>query len=94
VRTGHEQAALGVGAAPGRQVAAADRGRPGDEVIPRIAQLVQAPDAGGVRVREVPGYRHEMTPFGGIKDSGLGYKEGVREAMNSFGNTKTYSLPW
>ena len=33
-------------------------------------------------------------PFGGIKDSGLGYKEGVLEAMKSFTNTKTYSLPW
>ena len=34
------------------------------------------------------------TPFGGIKDSGLGYKEGVIEAMKSFTNVKTYSLPW
>ena len=33
-------------------------------------------------------------PFGGIKDSGLGYKEGVQEAIRSFTNTKTYSLPW
>ena len=33
-------------------------------------------------------------PFGGIKDSGLGYKEGVQEAMKSFTNVKTYSLPW
>ena len=31
---------------------------------------------------------------GGIKDSGLGYKEGVQEAMKSFTNLKTYSLPW
>ena len=30
----------------------------------------------------------------GIKDSGLGYKEGVQEAMKSFTNIKTYSLPW
>ena len=41
-----------------------------------------------------PGYRLELTPFGGIKDSGLGYKEGVQEAMKSFTNTKTYSLPF
>ena len=47
-----------------------------------------------VNVREVPGYRLELTPFGGIKDSGLGYKEGVQEAMKSFTNLKTYSLPW
>ena len=33
-------------------------------------------------------------PFGGIKDSGLGYKEGVIEAMKSFTNVKTFSLPW
>ena len=47
-----------------------------------------------MNVREVPGYRLELTPFGGIKDSGLGYKEGVQEAMKSFTNVKTYSLPW
>jgi len=35
-------------------------------------------------VREVPGCRLEMTPFGGNKDAGLGYKEGVLEAMKSF----------
>jgi acyl-CoA reductase-like NAD-dependent aldehyde dehydrogenase len=51
-------------------------------------------NVGTVNVREVPGYRLELTPFGGIKDSGLGYKEGVQEAMKSFTNTKTYSLPW
>ena len=51
-------------------------------------------NVGSVNVREVPGYRLELTPFGGIKDSGLGYKEGVQEAMKSFTNTKTYSLPW
>ena len=26
--------------------------------------------------------------------AGLGYKEGVQEAMKSFTNLKTYSLPW
>jgi phosphonoacetaldehyde dehydrogenase len=59
-----------------------------------ITRLVQELHVGSVNVREVPGYRLEMTPFGGIKDSGLGYKEGVLEAMKSFCNTKTYSLPW
>lgn len=47
-----------------------------------------------VNVREVPGDRLDLTPFGGIKDSGLGYKEGVQEAMMSFTNTKTDSIPW
>jgi phosphonoacetaldehyde dehydrogenase len=59
-----------------------------------ITRFVRELQVGSVNVREVPGYRLEMTPFGGIKDSGLGYKEGVLEAMKSYCNTKTYSLPW
>jgi len=59
-----------------------------------ITRFVSELNVGSVNVREVPGYRLELTPFGGIKDSGLGYKEGVQEAMKSFTNTKTYSLPW
>jgi len=59
-----------------------------------ITRFIRELNVGSVNVREVPGYRLEMTPFGGIKDSGLGYKEGVLEAMKSFCNTKTYSLPW
>ena len=59
-----------------------------------ITRLVAELNVGTVNVREVPGYRLELTPFGGIKDSGLGYKEGVQEAMKSFTNVKTYSLPW
>ena len=59
-----------------------------------ITRLVRELHVGTVNVREVPGYRLELTPFGGIKDSGLGYKEGVQEAMKSFTNVKTYSLPW
>jgi len=59
-----------------------------------ITRFVNELDVGTVNVREVPGYRLELTPFGGIKDSGLGYKEGVQEAIKSFTNLKTYSLPW
>jgi putative phosphonoacetaldehyde dehydrogenase len=59
-----------------------------------IQRFVNELHVGTVNVREVPGYRLELTPFGGIKDSGLGYKEGVQEAMKSFTNLKTYSLPW
>jgi aldehyde dehydrogenase (NAD+) len=59
-----------------------------------ITRCVSELNVGSVNVREVPGYRLELTPFGGIKDSGLGYKEGVQEAIRSFTNTKTYSLPW
>ena len=59
-----------------------------------IVRFVNELQMGSVNVREVPGYRLELTPFGGIKDSGLGYKEGVQEAMKSFTNIKTYSMPW
>ncbi len=59
-----------------------------------IMRFVRELHVGSVNVWEVPGYRLESTPFGGIKDSGLGYKEGVQEACKSFTNVKTYSLPW
>lgn len=59
-----------------------------------ITRFVTELRVGTVNVREVPGYRIEMSPFGGIKDSGIGIKEGVIEAMRSFTNVKTYSLPW
>ena len=59
-----------------------------------ITRFVDELQVGTVNIWEVPGYRIEMSPFGGIKDSGLGYKEGVLEAMKSFTNVKTWSLPW
>ncbi len=58
-----------------------------------VNRFVSELQVGTVNVREVPGYRLELTPFGGIKDSGLGYKEGVQEAMKSFTNLKTFSVP-
>ena len=60
----------------------------------RAKIYIQSLNVGTVNIWEVPGYRIEMSPFGGIKDSGLGYKEGVIEAMKSFTNVKTFSLPW
>ncbi len=59
-----------------------------------ITRFIEELNVGTVNIWEVPGYRIEMSPFGGIKDSGLGYKEGVLEAMKSFTNVKTWSLPW
>ncbi|RYD36100.1 MAG: aldehyde dehydrogenase family protein [Verrucomicrobiaceae bacterium] len=49
---------------------------------------------GTTNVNEVPGYRIESSPFGGMKDSGLGIKEGVIEAMKMMTHVKTFSLPW
>lgn len=59
-----------------------------------ISRCVRELRAGTVNVREVPGWRTELTPFGGIGDSGLGVKEGVREAVRAMTFTKLYTLPW
>ena len=57
-------------------------------------RFVKELKVGTVNVNEVPGYRIESSPFGGIKDSGLGVKEGVIEAMKCFTFVKTFSMPW
>ncbi len=50
--------------------------------------------AGTVNINEIPGYRLELSPFGGVKDSGQGIKEGVIEAIKFMSTVKTFSLPW
>ncbi|MCA0432676.1 MAG: phosphonoacetaldehyde dehydrogenase [Proteobacteria bacterium] len=62
--------------------------------LPRITRFIEGLNVGTVNIWEVPGYRIEMSPFGGIKDSGNGIKEGVAEAMKFYTNVKTWSLPW
>ncbi len=62
--------------------------------LDRITHFIEGLNVGTVNIWEVPGYRIEMSPFGGIKDSGNGIKEGVMEAMKFFTNVKTWSLPW
>lgn len=62
--------------------------------LSRITAFINGLDVGTVNIWEAPGYRIEMSPFGGIKDSGNGVKEGVLEAMKFFTNVKTWSLPW
>lgn len=49
---------------------------------------------GTVNINQIPGFRIESSPFGGVKDSGLGVKEGVIEAMKYMSYVKTFSLPW
>ena len=61
---------------------------------PSIQRVIEELEAGTVNVNEAPSYRLETTPFGGIKSSGLGYKEGVLETMKAMTWVKTYSLPW
>jgi aldehyde dehydrogenase (NAD+) len=62
--------------------------------LENIIRTVKSLRVGTVNVNEVPGYRIENSPFGGIKDSGLGVKEGVTEAIKCFSFVKTFSLPW
>lgn len=62
--------------------------------LPRITAYIEGLRVGTVNIWEAPGYRTEMSPFGGIKASGNGVKEGVLEAMKFFTNVKTWSLPW
>ena len=60
----------------------------------RATRFVDGLHVGTVNIWEQPGFRIEMSPFGGIKDSGNGVKEGVQEAMKFFTNVKTWSIPW
>jgi aldehyde dehydrogenase (NAD+) len=62
--------------------------------IERCIEAVKRIRTGTVNINEVPGYRIEASPFGGVKDSGLGAKEGVIEAMKYMTYVKTFSLPW
>jgi acyl-CoA reductase-like NAD-dependent aldehyde dehydrogenase len=62
--------------------------------LDHITKFVNELEVGTVNIWEVPGYRIEMSPFGGIKDSGNGYKEGIVEAMKSYTNVRTWSMPW
>lgn len=43
---------------------------------------------GGVIVNDIPTFRSDAMPYGGVKDSGTG-REGVRYAMDDFSETKT-----
>lgn len=61
---------------------------------PSIQRVISELRTGTINVNEIPGFRLEWSPFGGVKSSGLGYKEGVIEAIKSMTYVKTYSLPW
>jgi aldehyde dehydrogenase (NAD+) len=62
--------------------------------LDRAVQVIKGVRTGTVNVNETPGFRTERSPFGGVKDSGLGVKEGIVEAMRVLSNVKTFSLPW
>lgn len=62
--------------------------------LPNALKAIRTLCCGTVNINEVPGFRIESSPFGGIKDSGLGIKEGVIEAIKAYSFVKTFSLPW
>lgn len=62
--------------------------------LPHALKAIRTLRCGTVNINEVPGFRIESSPFGGIKDSGLGIKEGVIEAIKAYSFVKTFSLPW
>jgi acyl-CoA reductase-like NAD-dependent aldehyde dehydrogenase len=53
----------------------------------RIARAFERLEVGGVIVNEVPTFRADHMPYGGIKDSGLG-REGVRYAIEEMTERK------
>lgn len=48
-------------------------------------------DAGGVVINDVPTFRADQQPYGGVKDSGIG-REGVRYAIEDFTEIKILSM--
>ena len=62
--------------------------------LPHALKAIKTLRCGTVNINDVPGFRIESSPFGGIKDSGLGVKEGVIEAIKAYCYVKTFSLPW
>jgi len=53
----------------------------------RIMQAYSELDVGGVMVNEIPTWRVEPMPYGGVKDSGFG-REGIRYAMDEMSEGK------
>ena len=53
-----------------------------------IAEAVSRLEVGAVLVNEVPAYRADVMPYGGVKASGLG-REGVRYAMEDYSERRT-----
>jgi glyceraldehyde-3-phosphate dehydrogenase (NADP+) len=55
----------------------------------RVARrVVEDLEVGGIMINEVPTYRADHMPYGGMKESGIG-REGVRYAMEEFSERKT-----
>ena len=62
--------------------------------IPQAFRYIDTVETGIVHVNSPTLGGEVHLPFGGMKDSGLGIKEGVIEAIKYMTNVKTFSLPW
>jgi acyl-CoA reductase-like NAD-dependent aldehyde dehydrogenase len=56
--------------------------------LQRAMQAFAALDVGGVMINNVPTFRVENMPYGGVKDSGFG-REGIRYAMEEMTEVKS-----
>ncbi len=56
-----------------------------------MLQAIKKLDVGGVMINDVPTYRVDQMPYGGVKDSGLG-REGARFAIEEMTNIKMIML--
>jgi glyceraldehyde-3-phosphate dehydrogenase (NADP+) len=54
----------------------------------RVFEAIDRLDVGGVIINDYPTFRVDHTPYGGMKDSGLG-REGVKYAMDAMTQIKT-----
>ena len=54
---------------------------------PNTFAAIDELEVGGVVINEVPGYRSDTMPYGGVKDSGVG-REGTRFAVEEFTVTR------
>ena len=58
------------------------------ESLSVVRRAVEGLEVGAVLINEVPTYRADHLPYGGVKGSGLG-REGVRYAMEEYSERKT-----
>lgn len=56
--------------------------------LPLAMHAFDALEVGGVMINQVPTFRVETMPYGGVKESGFG-REGVRYAMEEMTELKT-----
>lgn len=62
------------------------------ESLSKATQVSRCMRTGSVNINEVPGWRLEVTPFGGIGDSGMGVKEGIARMTEFFQFERLVSL--